>query len=468
MQWLMFVLGCGEKTLDTGLEESIEDTSPEEEPEPEEEDTDTDPDTDTEDTSPEDEPAEHTIENIQQGLIPTGQTVTLENVIVSSPSNYYGFYITTASGGPYSGMFVYYYFDAAISLNIEQGDILTVTGEVWEYPDTCDDGQDNDGDGLVDSEDSDCQNGDQEVELSDYQTMTELKLLDPGDINKTGETNTDPSITIVDSEVLTTPETAEAYEGVLVRIENGTVTTELDDEGRWAIDSVMVDDLFNVRPGLVNDGDTFDSVQGILHFSAGNYKILPRSQDDLSGWNRTCLGERCIWDATQSELVISEFMANPHNDGNCLDSEGEYVEVTYASTSSQTLDLRGLQMSDESKMEFLTEHVVLDPGTSAWISVGDVSCYGNANVQLGSTSFSLNNGGDTLSLFHDDVDGQRLDFDELTYTGDWVETGVSIQLSADKMTYTENDDGNNWCLSTTAIGSTLDLGSPGESNAICE
>ena len=40
----------------------------------------------------------------------------------------------------------------------------------------------------------------------------------------------------------------------------------------------MIDDLFDVRPGLINDGD--DSVQGILH-QAGEYKILPRSQDDL-------------------------------------------------------------------------------------------------------------------------------------------------------------------------------------------
>jgi len=464
MQWLMFVLGCGEKDLDTGAEEPIEDTSPEEEPEEEEEETDTE---DT-DTSTPDDPAEHTIENIQQGLIPTGETVTLEDVIVSSPANYYGFYITTASGGPYSGMFVYYYFDEAISLNIEQGDILTITGEVWEYPDTCDDGQDNDEDGLVDSEDPDCQEGSQEVELSDYQTMTELKLLDPNDINKTGEADTNPSITIVDSELLTAPETAEAYEGVLVRIENGTVTTELDDEGRWAIDSVMVDDLFNVRPGLINDGDTFDTVQGILHYSAGDYKILPRTQDDLSGWNRTCMGERCIWEATEGELVISEFMANPNNNGDCLDSEGEYVEVTYVSDSGQKLDLRGLQLSDESKTEFVSQHVVLDPGTSAWISVGDASCYGNANVYLGSTSFSLNNGGDTLSLFHDDIDGQRLEFDEMTYTGDWVETGVSIQLSADKLTSAENDDGNNWCFSTTVIGNTVDLGSPGESNAVCE
>ena len=49
-----------------------------------------------------------------------------------------------------------------------------------------------------------------------------------------------------------------------------------------------------------------------------------------------------------------------------------------------------------------------------------------------------------------------------------METGVSVQLSADKLTSAENDDGNNWCLSTAVIGNTVDLGSPGDSNAVCE
>ena len=103
---------------------------------------------------------------------------------------------------------------------------------------------------------------------------------------------------------------------------------------------------------------------------------------------------------------------------------------------------------------------MLSPGEAAWISVGEESCYGNASVQLGRTSFSLNNGGDSLSLFHDDIDGQKIQFDQLTYTGDWVETGVAIQLSADKLTATDNDDLNNWCLATTNIGATTDLGKP--------
>ena len=246
-------------------------------------------------------------------------------------------------------MFVYYYFDDAIALNIEQGDILTITGEVWEYPDTCEDRLDNDEDGLTDDEDPDCANGGQEVIQDNYQTMTELKLLDPGDINKTGETTTELFITIVDSTLLTVPETAEAYEGVLVRIENGVVTQELGEDGKWAIDNVLVDDLFGIQPGLVNDGDSFSVVQGILHFSNGTYQILPRAESDLLGWNRTCLGERCIWQATEGELTISELMINPNNSGSCSDSQGEYVEVVYTSQASESIDLRGLLLADESR-----------------------------------------------------------------------------------------------------------------------
>ena len=112
--------------------------------------------------------------------------------------------------------------------------------------------------------------------------MTELKLLDPSMISKTGETTTDIPITIVDSSLLTVPETAEAYEGVLVRVENGVVTHDLNDDGEWKIDNVMVDDLFDYRPGLVNVGDSFDVIQGILHFSRGDYKIVPRADSDVT------------------------------------------------------------------------------------------------------------------------------------------------------------------------------------------
>ena len=310
------------ESIDTSVPDDIPDTAPQLEPEDEEE----------EETESNDEQnqTEVTIEDIQKGLYEVGQTVTLKDVVVSSPSNYYGFYITTANGGPFSGLFVYYYFNTAVSLNIAQGDILTITGEVWEYPDTCDDNIDNDGDLLVDSDDPDCSNGGQEESLSDFQTMTEIKLLNPNDIVKTGELDTELPITIVDSAILADPVQAEEYEGVLLRMEDVTVTSEVNSDGRWSVDDIWIDDVFGIEPGLVNVGDGFEYVQGIFHFSS-EIQLVPRFDSDLKV-DQNIDGDKCIWDVSPDELVITESMANPDNGGDCLDSDGEYVEVTYKTT----------------------------------------------------------------------------------------------------------------------------------------
>jgi hypothetical protein len=229
----------------------------------------------------------------------------------------------------------------------------------------------------------------------------------------------------------------------------------------------MVDDLFGYEPGLINIGDGFDVVQGILHFSSGDYKIVPREESDVQGWNRTCSGQRCIWEAEAGELTITEFMANPHNDGSCSDSDGEYVEVQYTTSSNDSLDLRGIKLSDASSDVLLKNHIVLNPGEHAWFSVGEESCYGTPRGYLGSTSFSLNNSGDDLSFSFTDTDNSITIFDSLSYTGSWVEAGIAIQLDPASSNTTSNDDFNNWCLATAIIPNTTDLGTPGVENESC-
>lgn len=427
-------------------------------------DTDTS-DTDTSDTDTSDTGAvSDTIEAIQQGIIPVGQSVSLEQVVVASPANEFGFYVSNGTGGPNSGLFVYYYFNDAVQLNIQQGDILNVSGEVWEYPDTCEDYGDNDGDGLIDADDPDCANGGQEEVLTNLETMTEIKLLDPGDIQKLGE-STEPLVsTLVDAAVLADPTSAEVYEGVLVRIENATVTSELDGYDQWSADNVIVGDLFAAEPGFVNEGDTIDVIQGILHFSYGEFKIVPRNADDVQGWNRTCAADTCIWDANVGDVFVSEFMADPTY---CSDATGEYVEVTYNPNATQSLDLRGMSIEDSNTAEHITEHIVLNPGDSAWISSGTASCFGQPDFYLGSTSFGLNQAGDTLQLHYTDRNGSSTVFDGLTYDGQWVDGGVSIQLSPNNGA-AENDLYANWCLSTELINGTTDYGTPGTVNTVCQ
>ncbi len=86
---------------------------------------------------------------------------------------------------------------------------------------------------------------------------------------------------------------AEAYEGVLVRVENVTVSNELPDApsnfGEFAVDDgsgeVRVDDLSNNFNGNNNldftNGLALDYVVGIQYFSFSNNKMLPRDTLDI-------------------------------------------------------------------------------------------------------------------------------------------------------------------------------------------
>ena len=108
-------------------------------------------------------------------------------------------------------------------------------------------------------------------------------------------------------------------------------------------------------------------------------------------------------EASAGELTITEFMANPHNDGSCSDGDGEYIEFQYTTTSGDSLDLRGMSLSDASNDVLVKNHIVLNPGESAWVSVGEESCYGTPRGYLGGTSFSLNNTGDDITLSFVDI-----------------------------------------------------------------
>ena len=126
-----------------------------------------------------------------------------------------------------------------------------------------------------------------------------------------------------------------------------------------------------------------------------------------------------------------------------------------------------MKLADAGNDVLVENHVVLNPGESAWLSVGEESCYGTPRAYLGGTSFSLNNSGDDLTLSFVDTDQSITIFDMLTYTGSWVDVGISIQLDPSKTNATDNDDMSNWCPSTQEISTTTDLGTPGLENTSC-
>jgi len=74
---------------------------------------------------------------------------------------------------------------------------------------------------------------------------------------------------------------AEPFEGMLVTVENVTVTAAPDASGEFVVTGgLRVDDLI-YSAGPVGVGATFSSITGILHFSFDDSKLEPRSAADL-------------------------------------------------------------------------------------------------------------------------------------------------------------------------------------------
>jgi len=118
---------------------------------------------------------------------------------------------------------------------------------------------------------------------------------------------------------------AEQWESVLIKYENVTVTNYTAD-GNRNFGEILVDDgsgdaRVELEDGnhsygngsmpsviLVNTGDKFTSLTGILHYSFGNYKLNPRNDDDFAGFISDVKDE-----TIPSKFEISQNYPNPFN-----------------------------------------------------------------------------------------------------------------------------------------------------------
>ena len=183
------------------------------------------------------------------GNVGPNSQVTVTDVIVTTPLNFDGdgFFVQEADGGEYSGIYVFAY-DAA-GLDVQPGDQVTISGEYNEF------------------------NGRSEIDLDDA-----------SGVQKSGSANVPDPEVVSSSEIGTGGGKAENFEGVLVRVENVTVTDPDLGFGEFEVDGVLsVDDLFFDQNDwmLPNLDDTFQSLTGPLDFTFDDFKITPRTQADL-------------------------------------------------------------------------------------------------------------------------------------------------------------------------------------------
>ena len=185
--------------------------------------------------------AVNTIASLQDGTVPTGTSVTIEGIVTAEPYAFYPeddlrYYFIQDDFSAQSGIKVY---DPGRGLS--QGDEVRLTGTVDEYYD-----------------------------LTEIIDVTEFEVLSSGNTMEPLVVNL-----MLDMEI---------YEGVLIEIQNVTVVDPDLGYGEWSVSDgtteIVLDDAADYFYTPVA-GEVLSSIVGVLDYSFGVYKLLPRLAQDI-------------------------------------------------------------------------------------------------------------------------------------------------------------------------------------------
>ncbi len=193
-----------------------------------------------------------TIYQIQGGEIPEGSIVTLKGVIVTSPTQEDKgiMWIQEPDGGEYSGIAVYMFADVVMGFAAKPGLVVDIKGEYTEFF-----------------------------------GESQLKVTALADVTIVGEGEPPAPEVVAAADIATNGAKAEAYEGVLVQVENVKVTNPAADIGEFEVEGALrIGDFFlfpqMMSPKVAMD-QLFTSIAGPLQFSYENFKVIPRTVADL-------------------------------------------------------------------------------------------------------------------------------------------------------------------------------------------
>jgi hypothetical protein len=207
---------------------------------------------------------ETSIGDIQSGTVPAQTQVALHNVVVTAVAKFHEAGSTTeeariwvadsATAASRNGILVFKPTisgtNSATIDNLVPGDIVNVNGPTKENFD--------------------------ETQING------------GTLERVG-TGPAPTPLVVTLDMLATPASAEAFEGVLVTVQNQKVVSINPDGamdfGEWSVgtatSTLRIDDIMFKKPVGLAVGDCFASVTGTLGFGFSNYKLEPRSAADV-------------------------------------------------------------------------------------------------------------------------------------------------------------------------------------------
>lgn len=193
-----------------------------------------------------------TIYDIRAANVSRGALVQIEDALVIAASGT-TFFVqvdpasATFNGVDHSGLQIYIGTGAVMTAPAP-GDVVTIVGSVSEFGGA--------------------------VQLDNIQSVT-----------TTGTATVPDPIDVSPSDIVTGGPKASVYQGLLVRLQDVTVTSSNPDAPNdfqeFEVDGVRVDDLLYAVPTRPSVGETFSSITGVLHYSFSNTKLEPRSESDL-------------------------------------------------------------------------------------------------------------------------------------------------------------------------------------------
>ena len=203
-------------------------------------------------------PSETTsIYDIQMGVYAEGTELTVSGAVVTTPvipGDNAGFFIQSAEGGEFNGIYIYMYDEVAEAYSPTVGDVIDITGEYAEF----------------------------------YEN-SQLKVTAAENITVTGS-----GAEVVVSELTAEPESWEAYESVMVKLTDAEITdaSKLYEWGavQLAIGCWMDNVFTNYEAETCG---TYESITGPITYSYEKYSILPRTEADLVGYSTASEGGSC-------------------------------------------------------------------------------------------------------------------------------------------------------------------------------
>ncbi|MBA3550186.1 MAG: hypothetical protein H0T76_27230 [Nannocystis sp.] len=220
------------------------------------------------------DPAAMTIYDVQQGKFTPGTVVTLKGVVVTSPIRVKGekgiVFVEEVAGGEFSGIALELDATVIAALDAPPGSVVDFTGTYKEVFGN-----------------------------------SQISVLAPADITVVGNDVIPAPAVVLAADVSTGGAKAENYEGVLVQIEDATVT-KLVDVGFEVEGGAHVSDFFLGLAPKPKPGQIYPSITGPLLYIYDGFQIAPRSLDDLDDGIGDTTGDSTTGDSTTGDSTTGD------------------------------------------------------------------------------------------------------------------------------------------------------------------